>query len=856
MEFTEEQKAIINSKDKYLFANAGAGTGKTTTMMARVNHLIQDEGVAPHEILMCAFTRRDVAEMGKRFSNQTPSVSSCKINRNNHIRICTVDKIIWDLRKYVCESTGLSCETTDSNYAIVKSIYSLWKEEVSRGGGMPHDVYELYKNATLYAYRKRDEQHIDTEELENILENVPDDFSLQNEAQMLIFSQFHNQQRIDDLIEEYVSSNSRFLLENYCSPDDWDGAICDGGDSHSMGEYDYYSALGIVDGFCEYSGYSPLEILNDIYFEYKSGNFIVAFNEEEKETLNQLILKRDDLEGQINLLLGNIEKHGNDSDIEKVSALEEELLKVKNKIEFMQQNTNVLPSSIRDMIGECLYCYQAEELFQEHITGKGDEMAFVTEHKFLPVFILEALQKYGKTEKVIEKMFPDIKYIFIDEAQDFNYFNFDLFKTIADVKDASVSMFGDPDQCIYRWRGADPEYFVNVFLKKLEGCVVYPLTKNYRMKNKKLEELPNYVLNGLGSQLRISSACQSTENDVDLLALQSFKWNDKQKELYDKTNSFLMKPKSTEEQCVVVSSMIKEIIREDPTASIAILYRKRTGWDNFITQLPMQGIRCFNIGDFRDEIDNCLQVMGNEIYCRYSTQGTTPKTPEKKLKMGWKLISLFKEIKSIMKECGTRKKEDDDEIYKLISRLNSVFYYDYNGMVTTLLRPIKIDEGIVSQYEKMQYTIRAYLSDIEQAISRNGGLNCVRLSTVHRFKGAESDYVFNLQCPLDGAMMIGLDEQKEPDAPVGKAVKEERNILYVALTRAQKANILVTSKREETPMIKERMNNLFYGLFYDLETNEQHQLFSLEDYVTHSQSEQTKTEEDYKTQVQEKRKNS
>ncbi|MEM7274436.1 MAG: ATP-dependent helicase [Actinomycetota bacterium] len=57
-----EQAAAASHRGSPLLIVAGAGTGKTRTLVARVNHLLRD-GVAPDRILLLTFTRRAAAEM-------------------------------------------------------------------------------------------------------------------------------------------------------------------------------------------------------------------------------------------------------------------------------------------------------------------------------------------------------------------------------------------------------------------------------------------------------------------------------------------------------------------------------------------------------------------------------------------------------------------------------------------------------------------------------------------------------------------------------------------------------------------------------------------------------------------------
>ncbi len=65
----KEQEKAVYTKEPFLFLLAGAGTGKTSVIVARIKHLI-NTGIAPEKILAITFTRRASAEMKKRINNR------------------------------------------------------------------------------------------------------------------------------------------------------------------------------------------------------------------------------------------------------------------------------------------------------------------------------------------------------------------------------------------------------------------------------------------------------------------------------------------------------------------------------------------------------------------------------------------------------------------------------------------------------------------------------------------------------------------------------------------------------------------------------------------------------------------
>lgn len=63
---TDEQRAIVDSPLAPSIVTAGAGSGKTHTMMLRILWLVANEGVAPAEVLGLTFTRKAAGELRER----------------------------------------------------------------------------------------------------------------------------------------------------------------------------------------------------------------------------------------------------------------------------------------------------------------------------------------------------------------------------------------------------------------------------------------------------------------------------------------------------------------------------------------------------------------------------------------------------------------------------------------------------------------------------------------------------------------------------------------------------------------------------------------------------------------------
>lgn len=67
MELNEQQQAVVNSNASKILCLAGAGTGKTRTLIARIQRLVAD-GIDPRSILVLTFTNAAAFEMEQRYS--------------------------------------------------------------------------------------------------------------------------------------------------------------------------------------------------------------------------------------------------------------------------------------------------------------------------------------------------------------------------------------------------------------------------------------------------------------------------------------------------------------------------------------------------------------------------------------------------------------------------------------------------------------------------------------------------------------------------------------------------------------------------------------------------------------------
>lgn len=78
--FSTQQRNIVITDEPLVLVQAGAGTGKSTTILARIKHLVEDRGVDPSEITVLSFTNA----AADNITEKNPLVNSMTIARMIH----------------------------------------------------------------------------------------------------------------------------------------------------------------------------------------------------------------------------------------------------------------------------------------------------------------------------------------------------------------------------------------------------------------------------------------------------------------------------------------------------------------------------------------------------------------------------------------------------------------------------------------------------------------------------------------------------------------------------------------------------------------------------------------------------
>ena len=423
---------------------------------------------------------------------------------------------------------------------------------------------------------------------------------------------------------------------------------------------------------------------------------------------------------------------------------------------------------------------------------------------------------FSEHEEIRQKYAARFDYILVDEYQDTNHVQMSIVMQLCKEK-LRVCAVGDDSQSIYSFRGANIDNILN-YQKQLKGTRLFKLEQNYR------------------STQTIVKAANS---------LIKFNRNQIKKDVYSENavgEKLLYKPAySDKEEAVIVAKDIKRIKRQEDCEyhDFAILYRTNAQSRSFEEEFRKQGIpyRIYGGLSFyqRKEIKDIIayfRLVANpddeeaiKRIINYPARGIGATTVMKIADCAHQNQVSFWEVigepthYGLNVNKGTLSKLDNFRllISSFIERSHTTDVYELGDAIIKesgisqdimsgrdaddLARQENLEEflsamsAFVEERREEGRMDEAFLSDYLQDVAlltdadSEGAKDEPRVSlmTVHAAKGLEFATVF----------IVGLEENIFPSPLAAMSVREleeERRLLYVAITRAEKHCILTNAK--------------------------------------------------------------
>ena len=392
-----------------------------------------------------------------------------------------------------------------------------------------------------------------------------------------------------------------------------------------------------------------------------------------------------------------------------------------------------------------------------------------------------------------------LRYLLVDEYQDTNDCQYQMIKLLADMR-AALTVVGDDDQSIYAWRGASIENLHNL-RNDYANLRVIKLEQNYR-SSQRILKVANHLIN------------HNTK------VFEKKLWSDHG--IGDAIRIYAARDDEHEAESVVMKLMAHKFEHRTKFSDYAILYRSNHLSRAFEEQLRAQrvpytvsgGTSFFDRAEIKD-ITAYLRLIANpDDDPAFIRAITTPKrgignTTLEKLGSyaGSRHISLFeaafephikhevqpRQYEELMLFCNfinrIQDRADKDPCAELLDELLRAINYEtwlYDSHEPRMAESKwKNVEDFIAWLKRKAEADEKSLIGMVQTVALINMLegkdqepDAVSLSTLHAAKGLEFPHVF----------IIGAEEEILPFRDSDeKQIEEERRLMYVGITRAERS---------------------------------------------------------------------
>ncbi len=439
--FTNEQERAIKSEAKETILSASAGSGKTTTMIAKIMKLLENQSNDLTDFLVITFTNASAFDFREKIIKKIQQIEDKERVKNLMLQmetadIGTLDSFLVNLvrRYFYIANTDPAFKILDDTDAVV--------------------IKKAAANQTIDYFLKNDEETLTS--LLDIFDTHSYDLIV-NEAEKL---------------RNY--KNTRVNLQ-YFNP----------ATNDNLKESGKLFLLGYVDDFVnkEKAKIKKLKIeAEKIHF-----NLLIKDLTEWEDALNTLCLSDiNKVYVQLNAFeiirgktqISSKKKNFIENDLarqfkEFKDGIKKDIAAISIMLGGVTYQDSIDRMRTADYAVNCLLRFT--KIYEAQYDERKKELSTL-DFNDVNKKALEVL----KNKKAEEEIANKFKYVFVDEAQDINEIQWEIISLLS--KKAKIFEVGDVKQSIYMFRNAEPEIFARKFDEKEDGKDVLKikLNNNYR----------------------------------------------------------------------------------------------------------------------------------------------------------------------------------------------------------------------------------------------------------------------------------------------------------------------------------------------------------------------------------------
>ncbi|MCI8446599.1 MAG: UvrD-helicase domain-containing protein [Bacilli bacterium] len=490
----EQRKAILIDED-YSLVIAGAGSGKTTTMAAKVKYLVEIKKVDPKQIILLAFTKKAAEELDERINGDfklNVSIQTFHKLGLDFIRKIKKEKVsvIEEAGQYQLLATYIK-EKVFPNKELLKSFIEAFPKEIHFDKKcLEYNNFNDYWNYYTDMKYEQNKNNLSKEIVKRIKRRIKYNRTING---------------------EYVKSEGEVKIANYLYKSSINYTYEELFPQKLNQARTYKPDFTIYNGdesiYVEYYGLAKLH----------TNNLITSFDNDYK--LN--IFKKRALHQKYNTdlieLFGRYENNTNGS-LELSRELNKRNIKKLERSEkdifyrLMETSQDSLFTNFLRLVMNFISLFKEQNYQKEDLEKMIYDMEDEQVKKQLQVIRAFYLQYENDIRKENRIDFPDMinfayhnmeelkdqyrylnyQYVIIDEYQDISVQRYNFAKRLSDLFNAKIVAVGDDWQAIFSFSGSDVELFTK-FYELMGYAEITKITKTYRNSQELIDLAGEFV---------------------------------------------------------------------------------------------------------------------------------------------------------------------------------------------------------------------------------------------------------------------------------------------------------------------------------------------------------------------------
>ncbi len=499
---TEQIASILSDEDSALII-AGAGTGKTTTMTAKVKYLVDIKKVDPTKILVMSYTKKATEELEKRIVGDF----------NIPAHITTFHSLGYEYIRNIFKNR--KCSVVDFNDK--EEIFLSYFSEIYKDKNKLKDIMEIFditRTGMPWVFSKwflfNYEKYNTFEELTASYKKYKIEEAKNSNIGLKGFIDAWVEKRInkEDVITiqgEYVKSASEAVIANFLYKNGilytYEKIYTELMDDNKIYKPDFTIDIAGEEVYIEYFGLDDEKYIKNkeqkIKFHKEHNNKFIELDKTPLENIEQ--------ELDIKLKsLGIKYKPKTDEEIyerildnNKLSLLypfKNFFYEIVNTIKesINRENyLNIIKSYIETLTDEKEEAKKQFKFFNEFYVYYQTKLYGSEVYKFDYSDLLYYANKYIENIGINNEL--NFEYIIIDEYQDISQYKYELTKKTVDRNHAKIYAVGDDWQSIYSFSGSRIEYTYN-FKNYFKDAVIFRINRTYRNSQELLNVSGNFIM--------------------------------------------------------------------------------------------------------------------------------------------------------------------------------------------------------------------------------------------------------------------------------------------------------------------------------------------------------------------------